>query len=316
MDVTRPPFYRAGAMGDVASECVIGVDVGGTHVKAGAFDAGMRALATARRDTGDPGTLLERVAETVGELAADACEPAAVTVVFPGIVDEDAGVVRFAANLGWRDVPARERLEERIGRPVRLGHDVRAGALAEARLGAARGSEDFLFLALGTGIAGAVMTGGRLDTRPYAGEIGHLRVDPGGPECGCGAHGCLEAIASASAVARAYGKRTGADASAKEVARRAGAGDADAGAVWVAATDALGAALAACAAMLAPDVVVIGGGLSGAGDALLAPVDRALRARLSFQPAPELRVAELGDRAGSIGAGLLAWDAAGVIPRA
>jgi glucokinase len=168
---------------------------------------------------------------------------------------------------------------------------------------------DFLFLAVGTGIAGAAV----LDGRPYAGggyagEIGHVIIEPGGRECGCGARGCLETIASARAIAERYGG----DASAADVAARCAAGEERACAVWQEAIEALAHALAMYVSVLAPEVIVVGGGLSEAGEQLLGPLDSALGERLSFHRRPRLRRAALGDQAGRLGAALLAWERAGV----
>jgi len=155
-----------------------------------------------------------------------------------------------------------------------------------------------------------------LDGRPYsghgyAGEIGHMIVDPDGPVCGCGAHGCMEALASAAAIASGYERRTGRPVEAHALRELLDAGDPDALAVWQIAIDALATGLAAYATLLAPELVVIGGGLAEAGDILLSPLARELDARLTFQRRPRLVAAELGDQAGALGAALLAWRLAG-----
>jgi glucokinase len=140
----------------------------------------------------------------------------------------------------------------------------------------------------------------------YGGEIGHLIIEPDGPVCGCGARGCLEAIASASAIDREYTRRTGRSAKGL-VSELVVAGDPDARAVWQRAVAALVRALQAYTTLLAPELVVIGGGLAGAGDVLIDPVAEALDALLTFQRRPRLVRAELGDQAGALGAALLAW---------
>jgi glucokinase len=295
----------------VSEPCVIALDLGGTALKAGLVDpAGetLRALQRPSRRREGPDAVVAGLLAAVDELRA-AADPAAVGLVVPGIVDDAAGVAVWSANFGWRDLPLRALLEERTGLPVAFGHDVRAGGLAEGALGAGRGVRDFLFLALGTGIAGAAV----LDGRPYAGggyagEIGHVVVDPGGRECGCGARGCLETLASARAIAERYGG----DATAADVAARCAAGEARARAVWQEAIDALADALAMYVSLLAPELIVVGGGLSAAGDQLLHPLDAALDARLTFHRRPRLRRAALGDQAGRLGAALLAWERAGV----
>lgn len=285
--------------------CVIGLDLGGTALKAGLVDAAgetVRALRRPSRRGEGPDAVVAGLVEAVEELAAEAV---AVGLVVPGIVDEAAGTAVFSANFGWRDLPLRALLEDRTGLPVAFGHDVRAGGLAEGTQGAARGVGDFLFLALGTGIAGAAV----LDGRPYAGggyagEIGHVVVEPGGRECGCGARGCLETVASAAAI----GDRYGGGATAAQVAERCAAGEERACAVWGEAIEALADALAMYVSVLAPELIVVGGGLSEAGDQLLRPLDAALSERLTFHRRPRLLRAALGDQAGRLGAALLARE--------
>jgi len=202
---------------------------------------------------------------------------AAAGVAVPGIVDDERGVAVFSANLGWRDLPLRSLLAARTGLPVGLGHDVRAGALAEAALGAARGVRDVLFVAVGAGVAGAALVDGRLLVAGgFAGELGHLRVDPAGEPCGCGGRGCVETVASAAAIARRYAARTGRPvAGAAAVAARVREGDPDAVAVWEEAVGALAEGLAAAVTLLAPRLVVVGGGARGRRRAAAAPARRA-----------------------------------------
>jgi glucokinase len=241
----------------------------------------------------------------------------ALGVVVPGLVDAAAGMARYSENLGWRDVPFAARLAEATDLPIAFDHDVRAAGAAEQQLGAARGHRDVAFVPIGTGISAALV----LDGRPYAGggwagEIGHLDVGSG-LACVCGSTGCLETVASAAAIARRYTDRSGQPArGALDVTRRMGGGDPDAVAVWDEAADALAFALAAIVAVAAPELIVIGGGLSGAGDVLLDALRGRLEARLSAaQRPPQLCLAELGDQAGLLGAALLAWRQAGVIMR-
>ncbi|GAA4532431.1 ROK family protein [Amycolatopsis samaneae] len=304
------------------SALVAALDVGGTSVKAAVYEpvpGGLRRVAGLRRPTErgeDPARVLaDQAGKLIGELAESAGPLAAAGVVVPGVVDERAGIARFSANLGWRDAPLPALLAERIDLPVAFGHDVTAGGLAEHRLGAARGFADVAFVPVGTGIAAALL----LDGRPYragghAGELGHLDVGHD-LTCGCGAVGCLEAIASAAALARRYTARSGRPAEgAREVLTAAGSGDPDAAAVLDDAVAALGDGLRQLVTLLAPEVVVLGGGLFGAGDGLAARVRRRVAERLTFQRMPELRRARLGDEAGCLGAGLLAADLAGVAP--
>ncbi|TDP96587.1 ROK family protein [Labedaea rhizosphaerae] len=293
---------------------VVAVDVGGTDTKAALVDAEGTVRAERRLATPPPGPdrvaeIVEVVAELADALARQAgTRPDALGLVVPGIVDPARGMAVYSANLGWRDAPLRDLVAERTGLTVAFDHDVRAGGLAEARLGAARGTTNSMFLPLGTGIAAAFVLAGRVHAADgYAGEIGHANVGHDEP-CSCGLVGCFEAISSAAAVARRYAKRTGRPVrGAAEVAALL-PDDPDARAVWADAVHGIAFALAWTASMFAPEVVVIGGGLSLAGAGLLDPVAEELAGMLSFQRAPRLVTAKLGDQAGCLGAGLLALD--------
>ncbi|MFI9104780.1 ROK family protein [Streptomyces fildesensis] len=299
---------------------VIALDVGGTGMKAALVGEDGTLLHEARRPTGrDRGP--EAVVATILGFAADLRdhgireygEPAAAAgVAVPGIVDDTAGIAVYAANLGWRDVPLRALVSERLGGiPVALGHDVRTGGLAEGRIGAGNGADRFFFLPLGTGIAGAIGIDGRIEAgaHGYAGEIGHIVVRPGGPLCGCGQRGCLETLASASAVSRAWAAASeDPDADAADCAKAVESGDPRALAVWREAIDALADGLVTGLTLLDPRVLIIGGGLAEAGDTLFGPLRAAVEERITFQKLPLIVPAALGDTAGCLGAGLLAWD--------
>jgi glucokinase len=294
---------------------VIALDVGGTGIKSALVSPDGRIVHAERHPT-DASRGPDAVVETILEIATGLAETAsglgekaaAVGIVVPGVVDEEHGIAVWSANVGFRDVPLRDLLTGRLGIPAALGHDVRAGGVAEARLGAGRGYRHVLFLAIGTGIAGAHVVDGAAFAGAHgaAGEVGHVIVRPGGPLCGCGAQGCLEAVASASSIARAYSVRAGTTASAAEVAARAAEGEALAVEVWAEAVDALADGLLTAVTLYDPEVVVIGGGLAEAGDGLLDPLDTALTGKLTFQYRPGLVRAALGDEAGCLGAGLLA----------
>ncbi|MEU9855757.1 ROK family protein [Streptomyces sp. NPDC047974] len=299
---------------------VIALDVGGTGMKAALVGADGTLLHEARRATGrDRGA--EAVVETILAFAEDLRalgeerygEPAAAAgVAVPGIVDADRGIAVYAANLGWRDVPLRALLSERLGGlPVALGHDVRTGGLAEGRIGAGHGADRFLFVPLGTGIAGAIGIGDRIEAgaHGYAGEIGHIVVRPGGTDCGCGQRGCLERYASASAVSLAWAAASGDPrADAADCAKAVESGDPVAVRVWQEAVDALADGLVTALTLLDPRTLIIGGGLAEAGETLFTPLRAAVEERVTFQKLPVIVPAALGDTAGCLGAGLLAWD--------
>ncbi|WP_037670115.1 ROK family protein [Streptomyces griseus] len=299
---------------------VIALDVGGTGMKAALAGPDGQLLHRARRATGrerGPDAVVAGILDFAAELHAYGArhlgEPAAAAgVAVPGIVDEARGVAAYAANLGWRDVPLRELISAELGGiPVALGHDVRTGGLAEGRVGAGRGADRFLFVALGTGIAGAIGVDGRVEAgaHGFAGEIGHIVVRPGGAPCPCGQRGCLERFASAAAVSEAWAAAGGGpDADAADCAKAVAAGDPDAVRVWQEAVDALADGLVTALTLLDPRTLVIGGGLAEAGETLFTPLRDAVRRRVTFQKLPSIVPAALGDTAGCLGAGLLAWD--------
>lgn len=233
-------------------------------------------------------------------------------MVSPG-GDAAAGTVRRAVNLGWTDVPVAEVLSSRSGRPVAVDHDVRAAARAEAVLGAGAGEPDVLLVALGTGVAAAsVGSGGLRDgATGRAGELGHMVVVPGGRACPCGQRGCLERYAAAPAVARRYRELGGTGpADAAVVVDRLDTEPA-ARQAWLEAIDALAAALTAATALLDPGVVVLAGGLAGAGTRLLDPLQHSLAGRATWRPAPAVRLGRLGPVAARSGAALSAWALVG-----
>ncbi|MFF5498328.1 ROK family protein [Streptomyces aquilus] len=298
---------------------VIALDVGGTGMKAALVGTGGELLHQARRATGrerGPDAVVEGILDFAAELHAYGAEhlgePAsAAGVAVPGIVDADRGVAVYAANLGWRDVPLRDLLTERLGIPVALGHDVRTGGLAEGRIGAGQGADRFFFVPLGTGIAGAIGIAGRVEAgaHGFAGEIGHIVVRPGGTPCPCGQAGCLERYASAAAVSEAWAAATGdPEADAADCAKAVASGDPSALTVWQNAVDALADGLVTALTLLDPRIVIIGGGLAEAGETLFTPLRDAIRQRITFQKLPPVVPAALGDTAGCLGAGLLAWD--------
>ncbi|MET8802750.1 ROK family protein [Streptomyces sp. NPDC004546] len=276
-------------------------------------------LHRARRATGrerGPDAVIATILDFAAELHAYGVErygeaAAAAGIAVPGIVDEQRGIASYAANLGWRDVPLRALLTRRLGIPVALGHDVRTGGLAEGRIGAGKGADRFLFVPLGTGIAGAIGIDGRVEAgaHGFAGEIGHVVVRPGGIACPCGQRGCLERYASASAVSEAWAAAGGdPHADAADCAKAVVSGDPNAVRVWREAVDALADGLVTALTLLDPRTLIIGGGLAEAGEVLFQPLRDAVRRRVTFQKLPAIVPAALGDTAGCLGAGLLARD--------
>ncbi len=307
----------------------IGVDVGGTKVAAGVVGSDGRILAKLKRFTpaASPPSTEQVIADVVAELLAG-YQVSAIGLGAAGFVDGDRSTMLFAPNLAWRDEPLKQRVEERLGRAVVVENDANASAWAEARFGAARGYRDVVLVAVGTGIGAALIIGGALYRGRWgiAGEPGHVRVVPEGRLCGCGNRGCWEQYASGNALvaeAREFARRTPEGASrllqlgggapegisGQEITRAATEGDPAALRCFQTVGGWLGQGLADLAAILDPACFVIAGGVSEAGDLLLDPAraafDRALTGR-GHRPLAEIRVAELGEDAGIVGAAGLA----------
>lgn len=301
--------------GQPAPPAVLAFDVGGTDLKVGLVLGGLTAashdIADLQRHptpldgarSGD--TVCACIVELTGEYRAahPGVDIAAVGVTVPGIVDEAKGVGVYSANLGWRDYPFTATLAEALGVPVAFGHDVAMAGEAEFQIGAAAGRKDVAVLVIGTGIAGAFACDGRrIRGGGYAGEIGHALVPA--PD---GSLVILESLASAGAVARRYAEASGASvAGAREVVALAQAGDSTAQRIWADAVDALAFSVAQCVSLLGTDTIVLGGGLSMAGAALLDPLARRVDELLTFQRRPAYVHAALGENAGLIGSALKA----------
>ena len=292
----------------------IGVDVGGTGLKAALCRPDGTVLAEARTatPTGVPAVLAAIVELVDGLKQRATVEPRGVGLSLPGMVDAAAGIARYSANLGWRDLEIRDLVAARVGLPVAIDHDARTAGLAELRLGAARNATEALYLALGTGIGAAPISRGEVlaGADGLSGELGHLPAIPGGEPCPCGQSGCTERYASAAALGRRYRDATGEPADAEQVIARAAAGDPVAGRVFEQAVEALARALVCYTVLLDPALIVVGGGLSLAGAQLLDPLGTKLAEGLPWRPSPTLVPASFGADSGRIGAALLGWQAA------
>ncbi|MCL6547527.1 MAG: ROK family glucokinase [Alicyclobacillus sp.] len=302
----------------------LGVDVGGTHVKTALISGDGQPLVKQSFDTHPElgveefSDRLKAVVQTaLASIGRDWSEVRGVGVGVPGFLDIDRGVIVEAVNLGWKDVPFVEVLERRLGLPLAMENDANVAALGEAWVGAGRGAASVLCVTVGTGVGGGIVLGGRLyrGVNGLAGEIGHLVVDRGGIHCNCGKFGCLETVASATAIVREARHRQAAgeipaDAvieGAEDVFRLARAGSEAARRVVEEAARWLGYGLALCADTLNPDAIVIGGGVSKAKDEWMVPVRAAFEeyALPLASQAAKLQVAELGNDAGVIGAARL-----------
>ena len=300
------------------SDLVIGVDVGGTTIKAALLDSEGLEYGRSERPTPrhlGPDAVVATTIDIIAELRArvpEAGRVGAVGLVVPGVVDPQQGIAVYAANIGWRQLHLRQIVAGAVGLPVVLDHDVRAAGLAELELGAGRGLQDVLYVALGTGVAAAVITRGEVvaGATDRAGELGHLPVFPDGEPCACGQRGCTETYASAAALSRRYTAASGtSDVPAHDVISRAAAGDALADAIFNDAITALGRALVHYVLLMDPELILIGGGMSASRAALLHPLTHEVQAGLTWRPAPTILIGQFAGDAGRRGAALLAWRA-------
>jgi len=305
----------------------IGVDVGGTKIAAGVVDEkgviGQRVRRTTPSE--DPAAIVATIVAVINDLA-DGHEVDAVGVGSAGFVDSGRSKVMFAPNLAWRDVHVRDQVAEATGLPTVVENDANAAAWGEFRFGAAEDVDDMVLLTIGTGVGGGVVLGGEIyrGAHGVAGEMGHLRVVPDGHICGCGLKGCLEAYASGTALVREARTAASLPSAARILTLAGGDPQSITGPMITAAAAEgddlaivlltqlarwLGEAMGSFTALFDPAVFVLGGGVSAAGDLLLAPAEEALRKQITgrgFRPEPEVRLATLGNDAGICGAADLA----------
>ncbi len=310
---------------------MIGVDIGGTKLLAGAVDRelGVSGCVRRRAPAEDVEALLGAVTEAVAEVR-EAAGARALAVGFgvPGLVEASGRIAVSGGHLPIAGLGFGVVMAERVGLPVFVDNDGNLALVAEHRHGAARGARDALMLTLGTGIGGGVVIDGRLyrGSGRAAGELGHMVVWPDGPECGpgCPSRGCLEAVASGTALARAA-RRAAAERpdcglgralaagrvlDGALVSELAGAGDASALAVLEEIGRWLGLGLVNLVNIFNPEVIVVGGGVSGAGELLLGPARTVVAERALPLPAGGVRIAaaHFGAESGMLGAALLAYD--------
>ena len=298
----------------------IGLDLGGTDLKAGLVsDRGevthfLRLPARAGEHADAP---LEVIAGAVAGLRREAAGPlAGIGLGCPGVIDPASGALvgRTPHLPHWDSLPLRALLIEHLGADLVVENDANLAALAEHRVGAARGARVSLTITVGTGIGCGVIVEGRVLRGAHggAGELGHLPLD-GRFACRCGVPGCVEPECSGSGLVARAAEVGLAAPDAAAVFAAAAAGDPRATRLIERMSDRLGALIAAAVQLLDPEVVVIGGGVSNAGEALLAPLRAAVARYVLGSHRGRVRIvgAALGERAGVVGAGLAAWEAAG-----
>ena len=330
-----PPTWLVCRDPAVSGAATIGVDIGGSKIVAGVVDSDGQVLARARAATPHlsttPAVVEDTIVDAVRRLqTAYRLEIGAVGIGAAGFVDAAGALVRFSPHLSWRDEPVRDALAGRLDLPVVLDNDANAAAAAEMAYGAGRGHRQVLCLTLGTGIGGALVMNGRVfrGANGMAGEFGHMQVVPGGRACECGNRGCWEQYSSGNALVRAarellkapspgahvlqeLAAGDPAEVTGPLVTRAAAAGDRAVLAIFREVGGWLGTGLAGFVAAFDPELVIVGGGASDAGDLLLGPAREALRRTLTgrgFRPEPPLVTAGLGADAGFIGAAVVARE--------
>jgi glucokinase len=290
---------------------VVAVDIGGTEIKSALVNDAFDIISTASTATPKPdpdGQLTLTLIEKIVREYSLQHEVSAVGLGVLGVFDDALGICRWSGNLGWKNFPIRDQLQDRLGIPVAAGHDIRTAGVAEYRDGAAAGYKNSVFIAIGTGIAAALVIDGKIRySDGFAGEIGHINVN-GEFDCVCGKKGCLEAASSALSISTAYRNRTGDAKTTEEIANLVSAGDAVATDIWNTAALALARGCEYVITMLAPEAIVFGGGLARSGELLLKPIRGYLESSLTFQRMPELKVAHYGAKAGAVGCAMLAFD--------
>lgn len=306
----------------------VGIDVGGTKIAGYRVSAAGEILAHAELPSpaGDADALVAAIVGVAVGLAGEGVR--CVGVGAAGMVDQD-GTIRFSPNLAWRELDLRGRIADAVALPAHVDNDGNVAAWGEFRIGAGRDVDHMLLVALGTGIGGGIVTDGHLlrGASGFAGEIGHVIVEPDGPLCGCGNRGCWEQVASGTAIQRA-GRQAAREhprsllaslregdpdaITGRDVTRAAREGDTVARSVLARIGLRLGEGLAGLVNILDPELVVVGGGAVESGDLLLAPARAAFRDTVEapeHRPSlPPIVPASLGKDAGGVGAALLALE--------
>ena len=324
----RSSFPTAESGGRLLRMSVLGIDIGGTKLAGGIVDAEGKMLLrgevpTLAREGLEP--VLGRIVglgQDILESAAAGKEPVQrIGVGCAGPVDIRAGKVFNPPNLpGWAEVPLAQRIEAALGLPAVLENDANAAALGEFRYGAGKGARSLVYLTVSTGIGGGIILDGKVwhGLKDAAGEVGHMTVCPDGPVCGCGNRGCLEAMASGPSIARrarqamASGRPTRlrevSQPTSADVVSLAREGDAIAREVWDEAVRYLGIGVATVITILAPERVVLGGGVTKAGDFLFEPLRAEVRRRVKLVPVESVPIlpAALGPDVGILGAAAVA----------
>ena len=290
---------------------VLGLDVGGSTIKSGlvSADGSLSEVLRTQTPQNDPtATATVQVLEQLVASYQSKATIAAVGLSIPGITDSELGLSMFSGTLGWRNLPLQKMLSDRVGIPVFLVHDVTAGGIAELKIGAAKGLDSAVVIAIGTGLAASLVLDGKI-YHPHAsvGELGHVPTRNQRP-CVCGKTGCLEMTVSGGALSRNYLAESGNQLAAHEVIALALSGDSVAGKLWDEFLDELGFACHYISSLLGPEVIVIAGGFGYLEDKIVLPIQSYLNNALSIQRVPKVAVSRLEGTSGCIGAALHAFE--------
>ena len=304
----------------------IGVDIGGTKIAAGVVTPEGEISNKVRYPTpGEPEHLVRTIARAIQEVG-DGYEVGGVCLALPGLILAQENKVIFAPNLhSIEGIPLKEELEPEIGFQITIENDASAAAWGEFRFRAGSDVDHLVFVTLGTGVGGGVISHGTLlrGAQGAGGELGHMTIQANGPRCGCGNHGCLESLASGTAIQRRAREVAGeqpdselgklavrGEVPGEEVTRLAGEGDTAARSILEETGQWLGIGLAGFVNIFNPEMVAVGGGVAEAGDLILEPARKEvhLRARSPSRDLVEIRQATLGPESGMLGAAALARD--------
>ena len=310
----------------------VGIDIGGTKILGALVDEHGQILYEAKvpSPAQDPDLMVSTVVDLIRDVSSHAkSDVVGAGVAAAGFIDANQSTILYAPNLNWRNEPFRDRLQEHLNLPLVIENDANAAGWAEYKFGAGRGTKDMVMLTLGTGVGGAVVADYKLRRGGFgiAGELGHVRVVQDGKQCGCGRKGCVEQYSSGTAVVKAAKKLAASTGPAgqrlrelkAEVGELTGAhvyqalleGDAGVYSIFREAGRYLGQAMATITAVLDPQVYVIGGGLSEAGELILDPIREGFLQDLparGFRPEANIVTAEFTNQAGVIGAADLARE--------
>ncbi|HVD69417.1 MAG TPA: ROK family protein [Actinomycetota bacterium] len=316
------------AVGSSPGACAVGIDVGGTKIASLLVDRNGAILDRDVRPTPAHEQEATLQAMEASSRAVVTAEVAAIGISAAGLVEAGTGIMRYAPNLSWRDAPLVERIGGTFGLPTVADNDNNAAAWGEYRFGIGRGHANILLVGVGTGIGGGIIADGALlrGAHGFAAEIGHTIVEPDGPVCGCGNHGCWEQLASGSAIVRdaraavmkhphsLLVKLSGGDpahVTGSMVTEAARQGDTVSRGILNEVGHRLGQGIAGLVNVLDPELVIVGGGVSEAGDLLLAPARTAYSRSVeggAFRPDVPILAASLVNDAGGIGAATMAFE--------